>query len=103
MFVFSPKIATDKEIFTANYSSLLSSKDVILSAVWTSVLLSGVDPNPMAMIVGEPIINGLFVAQMIGNGIQNAIYLIQCTVTTSMGEVVTIYGELRVISPPNLP
>lgn len=103
MFVFSPKINTDKEIFTANYSSLLSQKDVILSATWTSTLLSGVDPNPMAMIVGQPMINGMFVGQMIDNGVQNATYLIQCTVTTSLGEEVTIYGKLLVTAPPDLP
>jgi hypothetical protein len=53
----------------------------------TITVESGTDPNPQAMLVGLPTINGAMITQRVSGGINGCVYRLSFQATTSTGQV----------------
>jgi hypothetical protein len=97
---FTPKRATETEVFTVDFAPLLAVGETIASAVWTSTVVDGIDPTPNATISGVSTISGTNVSNKITAGIPGVRYAPICTAQTSMGQTLVLpeygYGLLRV-------
>lgn len=86
---FSPKRATEREVFTVDFADLLGSGETILSnpaPVWTIFVFSGADADPSVMIDGAPSVQGSKVSTWIKGGVAGVAYKPLCKVTTSTGQ-----------------
>jgi hypothetical protein len=97
---FSPKRAGEKEVFAVDFGPLLPAGVTIETAVWTITSIDTPDPAAAAMIVGDPVISGSIVSQMIDGGVPGTRYAPICTATTSDGQTLILpeygYGYLDV-------
>jgi hypothetical protein len=96
---FSYKLTTENELFTFDFSAVLTSTETISTATCTVQVRDGTDPNPNAIKVGSPAISGPKVVQRITGGLTGVIYRLEMTVTTSLTNVYTIVGDLAVYLP----
>jgi hypothetical protein len=92
---FSPKRATETEIFAVDFAPLLAVGETIQSAVWTSTVVDGIDPTPNATISGVATISGTKVSNKIAAGIPGVRYAPICTAQTSLGQMLVLpeYGH----------
>lgn len=92
---FTPKRATEQEIFTVDYAGMLATGETIASAVWTMTVAAGVDANASAMIQGSAAIAGSKVSNKITAGIPGVRYAPTCTAQTSLGQTLVLpeYGD----------
>lgn len=92
---FSPKRATETEVFTVDFVNSLAAGETIQSAVWTSSVADGRDPNPNATIQGVASISGTRVSTMITAGIPGIRYAPICTAQTNLGQTLVLpeYGQ----------
>lgn len=92
---FSPKRSTETEIFTVDFVNSLAVGETILSAVWTSTVAAGIDPNPSATIQGGASISGTKVSGKIAAGVAGVRYAPICTAQTSLGQTLVLpeYGD----------
>src|SRR5450631_3299537 len=81
--MFSTKPSTSKDYFSLDFANWLAQGETIASVVSALSVVSGVDPAPSAMIVGEPLIATTIVSQMLQGGVPGVEYLLTFTVTTS--------------------
>ena len=94
---FDPKAPAEVNYFWFNFYSALATGETVLSAVVTVTLVSGVDPNPAAMLDSTAAVeNGYNVNVLIGGGIPNNQYLLTCTATTSNANHPVLAGTLQV-------
>lgn len=103
MINMAPKLSGDEEIFTASFVGDLASSETIVSAVWGCDVVTGTDPASASMISGATTITGEKVSQMISGGVPRVSYLITCTATTSIGQVITKYCQFSVVDKLTLP
>jgi hypothetical protein len=96
---FSYKLTTENELFTFDYSPILTSTETISTASCTVQVKDGTDPNPNDIKVGSPAISGPKVIQRISGGINGVIYRLEMTVTTSLTNVYTLVGDVAVYLP----
>lgn len=68
---------------------------VIVSAVVESVNSRGSDPSPETVPVGDPVIDGLFVRQVVRYQRPKSTYLLRCEATDSVGNVHVVTASLR--------
>ncbi len=94
------KLPTDKRIISASLALNLdiAPGETITSAVWSSVPYEGIDPNSAAMVSGATSISGNTTSQMIVGGLMGVTYMICCTITTSLGQVLTKVGYMKITS-----
>lgn len=92
---FTPKRASEQEVFTVDFTSLLGTGETITSAVWSNTLIRGTDATPGAMIQGSATIAGPLVSQVIKGGTVDGFYAPVCTAQTSTGQTLTlpVYGD----------
>ena len=92
---FTPKRASEQEVFTVDFTSLLAAGETITSAVWGNSVVRGTDVTPGAMIVGSATISGALVSQVIKGGAVDGFYAPVCTAQTSAGQTLTlpVYGD----------
>ena len=92
---FTPKRATEQEVFTVDFSGLLGASETITSAVWSNTVIRGIDVTPNTMIQGSATITGALVSQVIKGGIAGNFYAPICTAQTSSGQVLILpeYGN----------
>jgi hypothetical protein len=80
-----------------DFISKLGPNESILTAVCTSTVYTGIDPNPSAMIVGLASISGTIVDQMVTGGVVGTIYEFLATATTSLGQTLELSGYLAIV------
>lgn len=101
---FSYKLTTENEQFTFDYSQVLASGETISSSNCVVEVKEGTDPSPTDILPGGPtsgVASGSKVAIRVYNGLDGVIYRLEMTITTSLGNVYTIVGDLPVLSPMN--
>jgi hypothetical protein len=99
---FSYKITTESELFTFDFSQVLSPSETILTAASAVIVMNGVDDNPNNIIVGAPVISGQTASQRIANGVNEVTYRLSMTVTTSQGNTYVGVGDLNIYTVPNV-
>lgn len=87
---FTPKRATEIEVFTVDFAPLLAVGETINSPVWTITAVDGQDPAAADMITNGASINNTTVSQMIKGGVPGNRYAPVCTVQTSLGQTLVL-------------
>jgi hypothetical protein len=95
--ILSSKKPSEIIIEQVDFISQLGPGEVILTAVCTCSVYTGVDPNPSAMISGAATFAGSVVSQLVIGGILGTIYEFLATVTTNLGQKIELAGYLAVI------
>ena len=99
---FSYKITTESELFTFDFSQVLSPSETISTATCAVIVMNGDDPNPSSIIVGAAVISGQTASQRIANGVNDVTYRLSMTVTTSQGNTYVGVGDLNIYTVPNV-
>lgn len=75
--------------------------ELIIGAIVTVTVYTGIDPSPSVILSGTPqwsINQGLAVSQTVINGISGNVYLMVCSVTTSLSNTFLNQAYLAVIN-----
>ena len=96
---FSYKLTTENELFTFDFSPILTTVETISTATCTVQVKDGVDTSPNDIKVGSPAISGALVVQRVTGGLSGVVYRLEMTVTTSLSNVYTLVGDLPVYTP----
>lgn len=96
--IIPTKIVDDSPIVTFPFLSQLGVSETISTAVVTATVYSGTDSSPSSVISGSASISGSNVNQLITAGVEGVIYLLECLITTSLGQTLSITTFLAVIS-----
>ena len=96
--IILPTKAITSDIFIDfNFISMLAPGETIGAASVVSTVHSGVDPSPQAIVSGAATVVGPVVSQKIIDGLVGVIYLLTCTVTTSLSNTIVLQGYLAVL------
>lgn len=95
--VFPSKITSSTISLQFDFLSQLASGETISGATVTAVVWSGTDANPSAIISGAASVSGSIVSQTVTAGTAGVIYLLTCSVTTSLSVTKIIQAYLAVI------
>ena len=99
MAQFTQKLTTETELFSFDFNPILSVGETLDTAVCTAVTQQGTDPNPSAILDGSPAISLGKASQIVTGGLDDNIYRLIMTVTTSLGYTYTLTGDLPVYAP----
>lgn len=80
-----------------DFTSRLDPGETIVGVVIIPTTYSGIDPTPMAILSGVAAIAGPIVNQTVTGGLKGVIYLLSCTVTTSLGALKNMISYLAVL------
>ncbi len=86
---------TVNEVF--DFTSQIAVGETLSTAVVTATTYSGTDASPSAIVSGSASISGAQVTQAITAGTLGVVYLLTCTVTTSLSQTLTLNAFLPVI------
>lgn len=87
---------SSKAVF--DFISRLGVAETISTASVVATVYSGVDPTPSAVISGVASISGTQVTQLLTAGVAGTIYQLVCSITTSLGQTLTLPAFLAVES-----
>jgi hypothetical protein len=93
---FSYKITTESELFTFDFSQVLSPSETISTSSCSVIVINGVDPTPSTILVGAPVVVNKTASQRVANGISEVTYRLEMTITTSQGNTYVGVGDLPV-------
>ena len=93
---FSYKITTESELFTFDFSQVLTAAETISSASCAIVVMNGVDPTPSSLLAGTAIIANKTASQRIIGGLAEVTYRLEMTITTSLNNTYVGVGDLTV-------
>ncbi len=93
--IFDDKDPDSTELFGFDFTSVLSPGETIVSA--TSEITDG--PGSTTMLVGMPIVTGLFVNQLITGGLNKHTYHFTIWVDTSKSQHLPLCADLPVVDP----
>lgn len=102
MFVgrsFSPMDVGENEVFGLDFVNDLPPLDSIRAVSFTLIVDQGSDPNPSSHLNGSPGFSGTVALQRISGLLGGVNYLIQATVTTALGNTISLYSYIRCITP----
>jgi hypothetical protein len=99
---FSYKITTESELFTFDFSQVLSPSETISTATCTVIVMNGVDPSPSSIIVGAAVISNQTASQRIANGLNEVTYRLSMTITTSQSNTYVGIGDLNIYTVDNV-
>jgi len=99
--ITAPKPSTDSLNYKFNFLSQLAPGETISTAVTTASVYTGVDANAAAVVSGVASISGTQVTQLLVGGVPGVVYQILCTITTSLGQTISLSTYLYIES--NLP
>jgi PKD repeat protein len=88
--ILPPKRIGETVLVQLDFLSLLNVGETGVSAVVDSLLYSGVDQNPSAILSGGPTISGTKVKQIVTLGVVGVVYELAAKLTTSTGRVLEI-------------
>lgn len=94
---FEAKLATETAIETFDFTSRLAPTETINTAGTTSVVYSGSDASPQAVISGSAAISGQKVTQKVTAGTEGVTYLLICAITTSLGQTLDMSAFLPIV------
>ena len=94
---FDPKRVDEDAVRGFDFTDQLASGETLVSAAtWVVTTARGTDALPQNILSGAPTISGAIVSQKIVDGGPLVTYLLQCGVTTSLGQVLHGLGYLTV-------
>ncbi len=93
---FSYKITTESELFTFDFSQVLSPSETISTATCSVIVMNGIDPSPSAILSGAAVIVNKTASQRVANGISEVTYRLEMTITTSQGNTYVGIGDLPI-------
>lgn len=100
--IFSNKGTTETLPFVVTFSDRLQYGEVVNGAACSIIVLSGIDPNSAAMLVGAATYTTTTVTQNITAGVAGVTYMIVFAVTASGTHNYVKEGVLAVIAPGTL-
>lgn len=95
---FSYKITTESELFTFDFSQILTASEVISTSASSIIVMNGVDASPTSMISGAPVIVEKTVAQRLIGGVADVTYRLVMSITTSIGNTYVGVGDVTVLT-----
>jgi len=93
---FSYKITSESELFTFDFSQVLTPSETISTATCAIIVMNGTDPNANSMLYGSTIIVNKTASQRVNSGVSEVTYRLQMTITTSIGNTYVGLGDLSV-------
>jgi len=93
---FSYKITTESELFTFDFSQVLSPSETISTATCSVIVMNGTDPSPSAILSGTAVISNMTASQRVVNGISEVTYRLEMTITTTQGNTYVGVGDLPI-------
>jgi len=79
-----------------DFLSQLAVGETISTKVTTCTVFTGVDASPSSVINGAASNSGSIVTQSITGGIVGVVYILVCTITTSLSQTIKLAGYLYV-------
>lgn len=93
---FSPKTAREVQIFGFDFSSVLATGETISLTTVVQSTPKGKANSGTLYLSGTPNINGTSITQKVGGGISGDVYILECTINTSLGQVFVLSGSLSI-------
>lgn len=93
---FPPKLSGVTDTYPFDFISALSSGETISTAVVTVSVYSGTDPTPSALVSGGAAISGVQVTQKLTGGLPGVLYIVLCTITTSLTRTLQLSAYLAI-------
>lgn len=93
---FSYKITTESELYSFDFSQVLTTGETISTASSQMLVMNGVDASPNAMLAGAPVISDSVVSQRLEDGLSGVTYRLVVTVNTSASNTYVGVGDLTV-------
>ena len=97
---FEGKLLSETVLETFDFTSRLALSETISTAAVTATVYSGVD-TASNQVVGTAAITGQKVTQKIGGGLLGVTYLLKCSITTSLGQTLSLSAFLVVVPDVN--
>ena len=97
--IFQQKATTETIPISVTFADRLQYGEIITSASVSVVVLSGIDPNPSAMLSGATSYTNTVLTQVITGGVAGVIYALVFLVTGSGSHNYVKEGQLAVITP----
>jgi hypothetical protein len=97
-FILPSKLVPERITVRFSLASELLPRETIVSAEVTVDVATGIDPNPMSMLVGTSAISGTDVRQQIQCGLPGVVYRLTCTAVGSTGNVYQNFAVLAVLT-----
>ena len=91
------KYSTDVMNVVFDYTSQLAIGETISTKTCTCTVTSGVDNSPGNVLNGAATSSGNAVTQSVKGGVTGVLYNIQCVITTSASQTLTMQGTLAVL------
>lgn len=85
IIILPQKTSTEALTFNFSFANVLDINEDITSVVMTATVLSGVDPDPSAVLGDGPLFTTTDVFVNVKDGISGVIYLITCDARTEFG------------------
>lgn len=79
----------ESRTYAFDFSNLLESGETLLSGATIAAETTG-------LTIGSPAISGKLVKVVIADGANGSDYVVQCSVTTSLGNILAIDGRMQV-------
>ena len=95
--ILNDKLVGETVTETFDFTSRLSASETISTASTTATVYSGTDASPSAIISGSAAISGQKVTQVVTAGTLGVTYLLLCSITTSLGQTLSISALLPVV------
>jgi hypothetical protein len=96
---FTYKLTTESELFSFDFSQVLSPTETISTASCSVLVMDGTDTNPNAILSGGATISGSKANQRVKDGISEVTYRLVMTITTSATNTYTAVGDIPVYDP----
>lgn len=100
--ILAPKTTSEGVNVPFDFISRLGSSETISTQVVTCTVWSGVDASPSSMISGSASHSGSVVTQLVIGGVAGVTYYLLCTITTSLGQTLSLAAFLTVLPTPVL-
>lgn len=91
------KLVGETVLETFDFLSQLALGETLSTATVTAAVYSGTDASPSAIVSGSATISGTKVTQLITAGTLGVVYLLTCTVTTSLSQTLLLEAFLAVV------
>jgi hypothetical protein len=96
---FTYKLTTESEIFSFDFSQVLTPSETITTATCSVLVVDGVDGNPSSILSGFTSISGAVASIRVVGGLTGVTYRLVMTITTSYGNTYTALGDIPVYDP----
>ena len=96
--VFASKLQAERSDVEVDVLPRLAVGETALTVATTMEVLSGVDPNPTAMLSGSPSLSGAIAKQKVIGGLPGVIYQLTFAIRTSNSQIVLDRGKIAVLS-----